>query len=88
MLVPTVIQQNGRGERAYHICSRLLRDNLIFIGAPIDDALANRVIAQLLFLAAEDPQKDIQLYINSFLEHSIFTSAEFARGTAHSQHAW
>ena len=60
-----VIEQTGRGERAYDIYSRLLRDNIIFIGTPIDDNVANLVIAQLLFLAAEDPEKDIQLYINS-----------------------
>jgi ATP-dependent Clp protease protease subunit len=60
-----VIEQTGRGERAYDIYSRLLRDNIIFIGTPIDDNIANLVIAQLLFLAAEDPEKDIQLYINS-----------------------
>ncbi len=65
MLVPMVIEQTGRGERAYDIYSRLLRDNIIFIGTPIDDNVANLVIAQLLFLAAEDPEKDIQLYINS-----------------------
>jgi ATP-dependent Clp endopeptidase proteolytic subunit ClpP len=60
-----VIEQTGRGERAYDIYSRLLRDNIIFIGTPIDDNIANLVIAQLLFLAAEDPEKDIQLYVNS-----------------------
>jgi ATP-dependent Clp protease protease subunit len=60
-----VIEQTGRGERAYDIYSRLLRDNIIFIGTPIDDNIANLIIAQLLFLAAEDPEKDIQLYINS-----------------------
>src|SRR5215475_12838668 len=65
MLVPMVIEQTGRGERAYDIYSRLLRDNIIFIGTPIDDTIANLVIAQLLFLEAEDPEKDIQLYINS-----------------------
>jgi ATP-dependent Clp protease protease subunit len=65
MLVPMVIEQTGRGERAYDIYSRLLRDNIIFLGTPIDDNVANLIIAQLLFLAAEDPEKDIQLYINS-----------------------
>ena len=64
-LVPMVIEQTSRGERAYDIYSRLLRDNIIFIGTPIDDTIANLVIAQMLFLAAEDPEKDIQLYINS-----------------------
>jgi ATP-dependent Clp protease, protease subunit len=64
-LVPMVIEQTSRGERAYDIYSRLLRDNIIFLGTPIDDMIANLVIAQLLFLTAEDPEKDIQLYINS-----------------------
>src|SRR5882672_243577 len=65
MLVPMVIESTGRGERAYDIYSRLLRDNIIFIGTPIDDNIANLVIAQMLFLAQEDPAKDIQLYVNS-----------------------
>src|ERR1700720_2122767 len=65
MLVPMVIEQTGRGERAYDIYSRLLRDNIIFIGTPIHDNIANLVIAQMLFLAQEDPEKDIQLYVNS-----------------------
>ena len=65
MLVPMVIEQTGRGERAYDIYSRLLRDNIIFIGTPIDDNIANLVIEQMLFLAQEDPEKDIQLYVNS-----------------------
>lgn len=65
MLVPMVIEQTGRGERAYDIYSRLLRDNIIFLGTPIDDTVANLIIAQMLFLAAEDPEKDINLYINS-----------------------
>ena len=60
-----VVEQTNRGERAYDIYSRLLRDNIIFIGTPIDDNVANLVTAQLLFLAAEDPEKDVQLYINS-----------------------
>src|SRR5882724_3430960 len=64
-LVPMVVEQTSRGERAYEIYSRLLRDNIIFIGTPIDDTITNLVIAQLLFLEAEDPEKDIQLYINS-----------------------
>ena len=59
MLVPMVIEQTGRGERAYDIYSRLLRDNIIFIGTPIDDNIANLVIAQMLFLAQEDPERDI-----------------------------
>jgi ATP-dependent Clp protease, protease subunit len=64
-LIPMVVEQTNRGERAYDIYSRLLRDNIIFIGTPIDDNVANLVTAQLLFLAAEDPEKDVQLYINS-----------------------
>ena len=65
VLVPMVIEQTSRGERAYDIYSRLLRDNIIFLGTPVDDNVANLVIAQLLFLEAEDPEKDIYLYINS-----------------------
>ena len=65
MLVPMVVEQTARGERAYDIYSRLLKDNIIFIGTPIDDNVANLVTAQLLFLEAEDPEKDISLYINS-----------------------
>ncbi len=64
-LIPMVVEQTNRGERAYDIYSRLLRDNIIFIGTPIDDNVANLVTAQLLFLEAEDPEKDVQLYINS-----------------------
>ena len=64
-LVPMVVEQTSRGERAYDIYSRLLRDNIIFLGTPIDDQVANLVIAQMLFLSGEDPEKDLQLYINS-----------------------
>jgi ATP-dependent Clp protease protease subunit len=64
-LIPMVVEQTNRGERAYDIYSRLLRDNIIFIGTPIDDNVANLVTAQLLFLEAEDPEKDVSLYINS-----------------------
>lgn len=64
-IVPIVIEQTGRGERAYDIFSRLLKERIIFIGSVIDDAEANLIIAQLLFLASEDPKKDISLYINS-----------------------
>src|SRR5213592_2730479 len=64
-LVPMVVEQTNRGERAYDIFSRLLKDSIIFIGTPIDDTIANLVIAQMLFLEAEDPDKDIFLYINS-----------------------
>jgi ATP-dependent Clp protease protease subunit len=65
MLVPIVIEQTNRGERAYDIYSRLLKDRIVFLGAPIDDVFANLIIAQLLFLEAEDPEKDINLYITS-----------------------
>lgn len=64
-LIPMVVEQTGRGERAYDIYSRLLKDRIIFIGSPVDDVLANLVVAQLLFLEAEDPDKDINLYVNS-----------------------
>ena len=64
-LVPMVVEQTNRGERAYDIYSRLLRDSIIFIGTPIDDNVANLVTAQLLFLEAEDPERDVSLYINS-----------------------
>jgi ATP-dependent Clp protease protease subunit len=64
-LIPMVVEQTNRGERAYDIYSRLLKDNIIFIGTPIDDNVANLVTAQLLFLEAEDPEKDVYLYINS-----------------------
>ncbi|HKK69703.1 MAG TPA: ATP-dependent Clp endopeptidase proteolytic subunit ClpP [Candidatus Krumholzibacteria bacterium] len=65
MLVPMVVEQTGRGERAYDIYSRLLKDRIVFIGSPIDDNVSNLVIAQLLFLQAEDPERDIYLYVNS-----------------------
>jgi len=65
MLVPMVVEQTGRGERAYDIYSRLLKDRIVFIGSPIDDNVSNLVIAQLLFLQAEDPERDIYIYINS-----------------------
>lgn len=64
-LVPMVVEQTNRGERSYDIYSRLLKDRIIFLGSAIDDDVANLIIAQLLFLAAEDPEKDIHLYINS-----------------------
>ncbi len=65
VLVPMVIEQTGRGERSYDIYSRLLKDRIIFLGTPIDDHIANLVIAQMLFLQMEDPKKDIHIYINS-----------------------
>src|ERR1039457_5861587 len=64
-LVPIVVEQTGRGERAYDIFSRLLKDRIIFIGTPISDEVSNLIIAQLLFLQAEDAEKDISIYINS-----------------------
>ncbi|HEY5610389.1 MAG TPA: ATP-dependent Clp endopeptidase proteolytic subunit ClpP [Thermoanaerobaculia bacterium] len=65
VLVPMVVEQTSRGERAYDIYSRLLKDNVIFLGQPIDDTVSNLIIAQLLFLEAENPEKDIWLYVNS-----------------------
>lgn len=64
-LIPMVVEQTSRGERAFDIYSRLLKDNIIFLGTPIDDHVANLMVAQLLFLEAEDPEKDINIYINS-----------------------
>ena len=63
--VPIVVEQSSRGERAFDIFSRLLKDNVIFAVGPIDDYISNLIVAQMLFLEAEDPEKDIQLYINS-----------------------
>src|SRR3970282_2443189 len=65
MLVPIVVEQTSRGERSYDIYSRLLKDRIIFVGSAIDDHVSNVIIAQLLFLEADDPDKDIHLYINS-----------------------
>jgi ATP-dependent Clp protease, protease subunit len=65
MLIPMVVEQSGRGERSFDIYSRLLKERIIFLGGPIDDNLSNLIIAQLLFLESEDPDKDIHLYINS-----------------------
>ena len=65
MLIPMVVEQTNRGERAYDIYSRLLKDNIIFLGRPIDDDVSNLIIAQMLFLEAENPEKDIALYVNS-----------------------
>jgi ATP-dependent Clp protease protease subunit len=65
VLIPMVVEQTSRGERAYDIYSRLLKDNVIFLGQPIDDTVSNLIIAQMLFLEAENPEKDISLYINS-----------------------
>ena len=64
-LIPMVVEQTSRGERAFDIYSRLLKDNIIFLGTPIDDQIADLIVAQLLFLEAEDPEKDINVYINS-----------------------
>src|SRR3954463_15944388 len=65
ILVPMVIEQTGRSERAYDIYSRLLKDRVIFIGTPIDDMVANLIVAQLLFMQMEEPEKDVHVYINS-----------------------
>ena len=65
VLIPMVVEQTSRGERAYDIYSRLLKDNVVFLGQPIDDTVSNLIIAQLLFLEAENPEKDISIYINS-----------------------
>ncbi|MEO1402795.1 MAG: ATP-dependent Clp endopeptidase proteolytic subunit ClpP [Cyanobacteria bacterium J06635_1] len=64
-VVPTVVEQSGRGERAFDIYSRLLRERIVFLGTPVDDMVADSIVAQLLYLDAEDPEKDVQLYINS-----------------------
>lgn len=64
-LIPYVVEQTARGERSYDIYSRLLKDRIVVVGAPIDDAVANSIVAQLLFLAADDPNRDVQMYINS-----------------------
>ena len=64
-LIPTVVEGDGRAERAFDIYSRLLRDRIVFLGRPIDEEIANLVVAQLLFLAAEDPEADVNLYVNS-----------------------
>ena len=64
-LVPMVVEQTGRGERAYDIYSRLLKDRIVFVGSPVDDQMANLVVAQLLFLQAEDPDKEVSVYVNS-----------------------
>ena len=84
MMVPTVIEDSGRGERAYDIYSRLLRDRIVFVGGEINDQMANLVVAQLLFLASEDPDKDVGLYINSpggsvSAALSIYDSMQFVR---------
>ena len=65
VLIPMVVEQTSRGERAYDIYSRLLKDNVIFLGQPVDDTVSNLIIAQMLFLEAENPEKDISIYINS-----------------------
>ena len=83
-LIPMVVEQTARGERAFDIYSRLLKDNIIFIGSPIDDNVANLVIAQLLFLESEDSQRDISLYINSPGGHitaglAIYDTMQFVR---------
>ena len=83
--VPFVVEQTGRGERVFDIYSRLLKDRIVFIGSPIDDHVANLVIAQLLFLEAEDPEKDIYIYINSpggiVSSGAIIARVEYSDGT-------
>ena len=73
MLIPMVVEQTNRGERAYDIYSRLLKDNIIFLGRSIDDDVSNLVIAQMLFLEAENPEKDISIYINSYIRPDVTT---------------
>lgn len=85
-MVPTVVESTNRGERAFDIYSRLLKDRIIFLGTPIDDQVANLVIAQLLFLQSEDPEKEISLYINSPGGHvsaglAIYDTMQFVRPT-------
>jgi len=82
-LVPMVVENTGRGERAFDIYSRLLKDRIVFIGTPIDDQVANLVVAQLLFLQSEDPEKEIALYINS--PGGNVTAAVLLAGGAHGQ---
>ena len=64
-MLPMVVEQSGRGERAFDIYSRLLRERIIFLGTPVNDAIADAIVAQLLFLDAEEPEKDVQIYVNS-----------------------
>src|SRR5881409_148042 len=83
-LIPMVVEQTNRGERSYDIYSRLLKDNIVFIGSGIDDTLSNLVIAQLLYLEAEDPEKDISIYINSpggsiYAGMAIYDTIQFIR---------
>src|ERR687892_1890191 len=83
-MIPMVIEQSGRGERAFDIFSRLLRDYIIFVGTPIDDQIANLVMAQMLFLESEDPERDIRLYINSpggdiYALLSIYDTMQYVR---------
>lgn len=83
-VIPMVIEQSGRGERAFDIYSRLLRDHIIFIGSPIDDQVANLIMAQMLFLESEDPDRDINLYINSpggdiYALLSIYDTMQYVR---------
>jgi ATP-dependent Clp protease protease subunit len=87
-LTPFVIEQTRRGERSYDIFSRLLKDNIVFIGVPIDDRIANIVIAQLLFLEAQDPERDIYIYINSPGGHiaaglAIYDTMQYIRSDVH-----
>src|SRR6188768_4033354 len=78
-LIPMVVEQTNRGERAYDIFSRLLKDSIVFLGTPIDDGIANLIIAQMLFLEAEDPDRDILLYINSPAGVAIYDTMQFIK---------
>src|SRR5437588_3525515 len=83
-LVPVVVEQTNRGERSFDIYSRLLKDRIVFLGTPIDDAVANLIVAQLLHLESEDPDKDINLYINSpggqvYAGMAIYDTMQFIR---------
>lgn len=87
-VIPYVVEQTNRGERSYDIYSRLLKDRIVFVGAAIDDQLANSVVAQLLFLAAEDPEKEIHMYINSpggstTAGFAIFDTMQFIKPPVH-----
>ena len=92
-LIPMVVEQTSRGERAFDIYSRLLKDNIIFLGTPIDDQIANLIVAQLLFLEAEDPEKDINVYINSpggsvTAGLAIYDTMQFIRPASACVHRW
>ena len=85
MLIPYVVEQTSHGERAYDIFSRLLKDRIIFLGTPIDDDVANMVIAQMLFLQAEDPERDIFLYLNTPRRQHFRRSGDLRHDAVHYQ---